>query len=66
MGINQPSSSLKWLKYDPKDYADIFPYAEAFEEIRRKLDRIFLFISYESELGQRFLKFRKMENEFMW
>ena len=41
MGINQPSSSLKWLKYDPKDYADIFPYAEAFEEIRRKIGQDF-------------------------
>jgi len=34
MGINQPSSSLKWLKYDPKDYADIFPYAEAFYVVK--------------------------------
>ncbi len=41
MGINQPSSSLKWLKYDPKDYADIFPYAEAFEEIHRKIGQDF-------------------------
>ena len=41
MGINQPSSSLKRLKYDPKDYADIFPYAEAFEEIRRKIGQDF-------------------------
>lgn len=41
MGINQPSSSLKRLKYDPKDYADIFPYAEAFEAIRRKIGQDF-------------------------
>ena len=43
MGINKLSSDseLKRLKYDPKDHADIFPYAEAFEEIRRKIGQDF-------------------------
>lgn len=43
MGINKLSSDseLKRLKYDPKDHADIFPYAEAFEEIHRKIGQDF-------------------------
>ena len=51
MPTNHLSSHWEWLKlnpkdlerlkYDPKDYADIFPYAEAFEAIRRKIGQDF-------------------------
>ena len=51
MPTNHLSSHWEWLKlnpkdlerlkYDPKDYADIFPYAEAFEAIRKKIGQDF-------------------------
>lgn len=41
MSLEAPSLSLSWLNYDPKDYNDIFPYAEAFEEIRKKIGQNF-------------------------
>lgn len=41
MSLEHPSSSLERLHYDPQDHDDILPYADAFEDIRRKIGQDF-------------------------